>query len=122
MIYTADVPEGATKLTYASRIDRFNKILGQDVVDLEGLRELAWTGIPPKLRPRVWRLLLGYEPAAQSRQTEVLGRRREEYSEMRSFLYDMDLSLRSEEEQGLLKQIQLDVPRTAPGVPFFHIE
>lgn len=28
--------------------------------------------------------------------------------------------MRSEEEEGALRQVTVDVPRTAPGVPFFH--
>ncbi len=35
--------------------------------------------------------------------------------------YDMASSSRSsEEELGALRQVAVDVPRTAPGVPFFH--
>lgn len=29
-------------------------------------------------------------------------------------------SARGEEEAGALRQVAVDVPRTAPGVPFFH--
>lgn len=41
------------------------------VVDLEALRELAWSGIPAGLRPTCWRLLLGYLPPNRERRTQV---------------------------------------------------
>jgi hypothetical protein len=28
------------------------------VLDAEALRALAWSGVPPELRPNVWRLLM----------------------------------------------------------------
>lgn len=34
--------------------------------------------------------------------------------------YDIENSQRSEEELGALRQVSVDVPRTAPGVPFFQ--
>lgn len=119
-VYTREVPDGFSKLTATSRVDKFERLLKSDLVDLDQLRELAWTGVPPALRPRVWRLLLGYEPAAKSRQLEVLQRRREEYREMRAWLYEASAHMRSEEEVGTLRQIRLDTPRTSPGIPFFH--
>ena len=39
----------------------------QAQVDLDALRELAWSGIPSELRPCVWQLLLGYLPPNVSR-------------------------------------------------------
>ena len=37
------------------------------MVDLEALRELAWSGIPAELRPACWQLLLGYLPPNRER-------------------------------------------------------
>jgi hypothetical protein len=48
-------------------------------IDLDQLRELAWSGIPPELRPLCWRLLLGYLPPNRSRQAAALARKRREY-------------------------------------------
>jgi hypothetical protein len=42
-------------------------------VDLEKLRELAWSGIPPQLRPMCWRLLLGYLPPNSERRMQAGG-------------------------------------------------
>jgi hypothetical protein len=36
-------------------------------VDLDALRELAWSGVPPQLRSMCWRLLLGYLPPSTER-------------------------------------------------------
>lgn len=35
-------------------------------------------------------------------------------------LYDVASSERSDDEAGALRQVAVDVPRTAPGVAFFH--
>ncbi len=51
----------------------------QKQVDLDQLRELAWSGVPPALRPMVWKLLLGYLPPNKTRQDAVLARKRKEY-------------------------------------------
>lgn len=44
------------------------------VVDLEALRELAWSGIPAELRPVCWQLLLGYLPPNRERRCARLFR------------------------------------------------
>lgn len=38
---------------------------------MEALREIAWSGIPPALRPVCWRLLLGYLPPNRERRMQV---------------------------------------------------
>ena len=48
-------------------------------MDLDALRELCWTGVPPALRPLCWRLLLGYLPPGAERRGAVLARKRREY-------------------------------------------
>ena len=42
-----------------------NSVLVQ--VDLDMLRELAWSGTPADLRPLCWQLLLGYLPPNRDR-------------------------------------------------------
>jgi len=102
------------------RIKKFHRILAEPVVDLDALRELAWSGIPSELRPLCWRLLLGYLPPNRSRQAQVLLRKRREYAEMVPEFYEIANSERSEDEIGALRQVSVDVPRTAPTVPFFQ--
>ncbi|KAI7846171.1 hypothetical protein COHA_000341 [Chlorella ohadii] len=105
-----------------TRIAKFNRLLGEQVVELDALRELSWSGIPPTLRPTCWRLLLGYLPPNRERREQILARKRREYRDMVPDYYDLAASgaEQSGEELGALRQVAVDVPRTAPGVPFFH--
>lgn len=104
-----------------ARVAKFTRILQEPVVDLDTLRELAWSGIPAHLRPDCWRLLLGYLPPNTERRETILARKRREYRDMVPDYYDTSASsLRSADEESALRQVAVDVPRTAPGVPFFH--
>jgi len=106
----------------AVRIAKFHKILDADMVDLDKLKELAWTGVSPKLRPKVWKLLLSYLPPSTERQTSVLSRKRKEYHALvNEYCYVLQ-DIRSEEEIGALRQVVVDVPRTAPGVHILQTE
>ncbi|KAK4781681.1 hypothetical protein SAY86_015783 [Trapa natans] len=51
-------PTIGARATDSARIMKFTKILSAPAVILDKLRELAWSGIPPYMRPNVWRLLL----------------------------------------------------------------
>lgn len=51
---------------------------------------------------------------------QILARKRREYRDMVPEYYDIANNDRSEEEMGALRQVSVDVPRTAPGVAFFH--
>ena len=51
---------------------------------------------------------------------QILARKRREYRDMVPEYYDIANNDRSEEEVGALRQVSVDVPRTAPGVAFFH--
>ena len=136
-------------------------------VDLRALRELAWSGVPPRLRGTVWKLLLGYLPAERSRRKAFLARKRAEYAHFIPAHYEgaaaagaaarggggggsghgsgigsgngadrsnsssgsashsaaaASLLLQPQhlsEEAAALRQVQVDAPRTAPGVPLF---
>ncbi|DBA73312.1 TPA: hypothetical protein ACH3X1_011364 [Trebouxia sp. C0004] len=103
-----------------TRVKKFDKLLGEQVVDLDLLRELAWSGTPGDLRPLCWQLLLGYLPPNRDRREQILARKRREYRDMVPEYYDIANNDRSEEEMGALRQVSVDVPRTAPGVAFFH--
>jgi len=113
------------------RLAKFARILDEQVVDLDALRELAWSGIPPNLRPLCWRLLLGYLPPNRDRRDQVLARKRREYRDLLPEYYDSAAlaagmssstlsTLRATDEESALRQVAVDVPRTAPGVLFFH--
>eukprot|EP00475_Leptophrys_vorax_P006663 TRINITY_DN14135_c0_g1_i2.p1 TRINITY_DN14135_c0_g1~~TRINITY_DN14135_c0_g1_i2.p1 ORF type:complete len:301 (-),score=16.26 TRINITY_DN14135_c0_g1_i2:458-1360(-) len=104
----------------SARVARFKKELSATAVDLDKLRELSWSGIPPNLRPTVWRLLLGYAPPNADRREAVLARKRQEYREWVPQYYDIPNEDRSDEEIHALRQISVDCPRTVPDVLFFQ--
>jgi len=116
--------------TSAPRMEKFLKILEEPIVNLDGLRELAWSGIPPSLRPLCWRLLLGYVPPNRELRDQVLLRKRREYKNLVVDYYNTIVSSNNNnssnnmhamnDEECALRQVAVDVPRTAPDVPFFH--
>jgi hypothetical protein len=66
--------------------------------------QAAWTGVPHALRPRVWRLLLRYEPPSAARAAGALARKRREYRDLAPAYYDVDNTSRSEDDLADLKQ------------------
>lgn len=87
---------------------------------LDELRTLSWNGVPPVHRAAVWQLLVGYMPANRARRGAALERKRREYREAVPHYFDVPDAARSPQEQNILRQILVDVPRTCPDVPFFH--
>ncbi|XP_021906812.1 GTPase-activating protein GYP1 [Carica papaya] len=108
------------RATDSARVLKFTKTLSATTVMLEKLRELAWSGIPPYMRPDVWRLLLGYAPPNSDRREGVLRRKRLEYLDCVAQFYDIPDSERSDDEINMLRQIAVDCPRTVPDVCFFQ--
>ncbi|KAI9908994.1 hypothetical protein PsorP6_014884 [Peronosclerospora sorghi] len=104
------------------RYAQFERLLEQDVVDLDQLRKLSWGGIPPKHRPIVWRLLLNYMPSKRDRQGAMLARKRQEYVELLQQYYYIPDAERGTREQTTLRQILVDIPRTNADVKLFQSE
>lgn len=104
------------------RDKRFDEVLREEVVKIDQLRQLSWNGVPPIHRADVWQLLVGYMPANRGRRAVVLERKRREYREAVPQYFDVPDAARSLQEQNILRQILVDVPRTCPDVPFFHQE
>ncbi|PRP84115.1 GTPase-activating protein GYP1-like [Planoprotostelium fungivorum] len=102
------------------RAQKLKRVLQEPIVDMAQLRKLSWQGIPPELRANTWRLLLDYLPANADRRNQVLDRKREEYSATIPRYFDVDDTHRTNEEQTIYKQIQLDVPRTLPTMTLFQ--
>ncbi|KAA3484338.1 GTPase-activating protein GYP1-like isoform X2 [Gossypium australe] len=103
-----------TRATDSARVTKFTKELSGQMVILERLRELAWSGVPPYMRPNVWRLLLGYAPPNSDRREGVLRRKRLEYLDCVAQFYDIPDTERSADEINMLRQIAVDCPRTVP--------
>ncbi|KAI4368300.1 hypothetical protein MLD38_016874 [Melastoma candidum] len=116
----AQKPSIGARATDSARLMKFTKELSATIVTLERLRELAWSGVPPYMRPMVWRLLLGYAPPNSDRREGVLRRKRLEYLDCVAQFYDIPDTERSDEEIGMLRQISVDCPRTVPDVTFFQ--
>jgi len=100
-----------------TKLDRFNKILSDPVIDMENLRKNCWKGIPGEVRSQCWKLLLGYLPANADRRDSSLIRKRQEYHENVNQYYKAS---KTENEAAILKQIQIDLPRTNPKMPLFQ--
>jgi len=109
----------AAPVTYRER--RFRELLfDSEVVNLEELKKLSWSGVPSKWRPMVWQLLLAYLPSDRKRREATLTRKRKEYADAVPAFFDVPSASRTMQEQKMLRQILVDVPRTSPDVPLFH--
>ncbi|XP_074571418.1 GTPase-activating protein gyp1-like [Curcuma longa] len=108
------------RATDSARVAKFTRELSRQAVVLEKLRELSWSGVPPYMRPNIWRLLLGYAPPNSDRREGVLARKRLEYVECVAQYYDIPDTERSDDEINMLRQISVDCPRTVPDVTFFQ--
>lgn len=113
-------PEQSERRSYKET--QFDKVMSSDVINIELLRKLSWNGIPQTYRALAWKILLGYVPTNQSRREMTLQRKRAEYRDAISQHYDIDDDTRSAQEQETLRQVLVDVPRTAPEVPLFRNE
>ena len=92
------------------------------VVKMSELRTIAWNGIPPQYRGMSWKILLGYLPTNAMRRQQTLERKRAEYKDAIRQHYYIDDNSRTIQEQETLRQVLVDVPRTAPDIPLFRNE
>ena len=69
-----------------------------------------------------WKLLLGYLPTNAQRRQLTLERKRKEYKDAIRQHYEIDDDSRTLQEQETLRQVLVDVPRTAPEIPLFRNE
>mmetsp|Transcript_7271 Transcript_7271/g.12057 ORF Transcript_7271/g.12057 Transcript_7271/m.12057 type:complete len:516 (+) Transcript_7271:167-1714(+) len=99
---------------------QFDTTIQSDVVNMADLRRLGWNGIASEHRPTAWKLLLGYLPTNSARRSQTLLRKRNEYKDAIAQHYDIDDDTRTMQEQETLRQVLVDVPRTAPNVGLFR--
>ncbi|KAH8828274.1 rab-GTPase-TBC domain-containing protein [Flagelloscypha sp. PMI_526] len=97
----------------SNRTHKFIDCLSAQDVNIAELRKLAWAGIPNDLRPMAWQLLLGYLPLPSPTRLSTLKRKREEYLSLVELAFARD---REGLDQQIWHQIEIDVPRTRPGV------
>ncbi|KZT10679.1 RabGAP/TBC [Laetiporus sulphureus 93-53] len=99
--------------TRSTRRQKFIDCITRQDVDMAQLRKLAWNGVPSDLRPIAWPLLLGYLPLADLARTAALARKRQEYYSLVELAFKRD---REGLDQQIWHQIEIDVPRTRPGI------
>ncbi|KAE8257592.1 hypothetical protein A4X13_0g2253 [Tilletia indica] len=88
-------------------------------VNLDELRKAAWKGVPDELRPMIWMLLLGYLPPQPSARATTLARKRADYAAAVEQAFGRG---RAGLDQSIWHQIEIDVPRTNPGIPLWQRE
>jgi hypothetical protein len=69
-----------------------------------------------------WKIMLGYLPTNSTRRTQTLERKRAEYKDTIRQHYDIPDDSRTVQEQETLRQVLVDVPRTAPEIALFRNE
>ncbi|CAH7687427.1 rab-GTPase-TBC domain-containing protein [Phakopsora pachyrhizi] len=99
------------------RYIKFLDCLDSPTVNVSELRRLSWSGIPDRLRPIVWQILLGYLPAPSERRLSVLSRKRQEYIDAVRLAFSKGVEGL---DQTIWHQIKIDVARTNPGVSLWQ--
>ncbi|KAH9935649.1 rab-GTPase-TBC domain-containing protein [Fomitopsis serialis] len=90
----------------SNRRQKFIDCVSAEDVNMATLRKLAWNGVPSDLRPLVWPLLLvRLFPLPAPLRISTLARKRQEYLNLVELAFSRDMA-----------PIEIDVPRTRPGV------
>ncbi|KIP10937.1 hypothetical protein PHLGIDRAFT_115074 [Phlebiopsis gigantea 11061_1 CR5-6] len=97
----------------SNRRQKFEACITGANVDMAQLRKLAWNGVPDDLRPIAWSLLLGYVPLPGPLRVSTLARKRSEYLSLVELAFARN---KDGLDQAIWHQIEIDVPRTRPGV------
>ena len=106
-----------SKTGCSTKVEKIEKFFASDNVDLETLRKLSWSGLDPKVRSKVWKILCGYLPATTVRQEEVLLRKQEEYCQyVTQYFQTKDQDI----HQDTYRQIHIDIPRMSPVISLFQ--
>lgn len=99
------------------RLLKFKALLQTNVLKLDELKKLSWSGVPYEIRADTWRLLAGYLPANAERRKEVLERKRLDYLNLVQQYYHTD---GDETFQDTYRQIHIDIPRMSPLMTLFQ--
>ncbi|KAM3137529.1 hypothetical protein pb186bvf_010319 [Paramecium bursaria] len=105
------------------KIEQFELILEQSIIDLDQLRKLAWRGVPKIYRAKVWKLILKYIPPNHLSQTQIINKKRQDYQQyIKNYYEHMNDHERDESEKKIIKIIFNDVLRTQPDYKLFRDE
>ncbi|XP_001948071.2 TBC1 domain family member 22B isoform X1 [Acyrthosiphon pisum] len=98
-----------------NKLTKFQVLLESNLLNLEDLKKLSWSGVPVEVRPMTWRLLAGYLPTSTERRQEALDRKRIDYANLVKQYYDTD---KDEVYKDTYRQIHIDIPRMS--TPLFQ--
>ncbi|KAL4135927.1 hypothetical protein QTP88_007505 [Uroleucon formosanum] len=98
-----------------NKLTKFQVLLESNLLNLEDLKKLSWSGVPVEIRPMTWRLLAGYLPTSTERRQEALDRKRIDYANLVKQYYDTD---KDEVYKDTYRQIHIDIPRMS--TPLFQ--
>ncbi|CAD8168752.1 unnamed protein product [Paramecium pentaurelia] len=101
------------------RIEQFEIILEQQIIDLEQLKQLTWRGAPQVYRAKVWKLILKYIPPNHMSQTSVIQKKRQDYIQYIKNYYEQ-IHERDENEERIKTMISNVVLRTQPDYQLFR--
>ncbi|KAJ9106873.1 hypothetical protein QFC19_003002 [Naganishia cerealis] len=120
-----DTPRRTRSIRSERRREKFAKVLsgkGKDrggSVDSAELRRMAWSGIPEEFRHIAWQMLLNYLPLPSQPRLTTLARKRREYAQLVEQAFGRGMT---PPDAQIWHQIEIDVPRTRPGVPLWSCE
>jgi len=97
-----------------NKLTKFHALIENDLLDLDDLKNLSWSGIPEEVRPMAWRLLAGYLPTSSERRQQVLHRKRIDYANLVMQYYDTN----KDDYKDTYRQIHIDIPRMS--TPLFQ--
>lgn len=100
-----------------TKIEKFQKIIESNPVNLEDLQKACWKGIPCSYRPICWKLLSDYLPLKQELQEKAIEQKRNAYWESVNEHYS---SIYIDSHHEMLRQILNDIPRMNPLIPIFQ--
>ncbi|KAL5238107.1 hypothetical protein ACI65C_005517 [Semiaphis heraclei] len=98
-----------------NKLTKFQVLLESNLLNLDDLKKLSWSGVPVEIRPMTWRLLAGYLPTSAERRQEALDRKRIDYANLVKQYYDTD---KDEVYKDIYRQIHIDIPRMS--TPLFQ--
>eukprot|EP00746_Dinoflagellata_sp_MGD_P146127 gnl/MRDRNA2_/MRDRNA2_78644_c0_seq1.p1 gnl/MRDRNA2_/MRDRNA2_78644_c0~~gnl/MRDRNA2_/MRDRNA2_78644_c0_seq1.p1 ORF type:complete len:842 (+),score=227.56 gnl/MRDRNA2_/MRDRNA2_78644_c0_seq1:61-2586(+) len=96
----------------------------EEGIDLQ-LRLLCFRGIPneSRLRPKIWKMLLGYLPMARhSEWNAIQGQKRAKYYTRKNEMMTPEGGVQKDEDKELFEEIERDVNRTRRECDFFQKE
>lgn len=102
-------------------------LLLQSSPSMIDVKASSWKGCSVRTRPAVWRMLFDCEPLAYADRASRLSERRKEYVKLQRIMggpavgsVHLDSEDRSDLNAAMLRQIDMDLPRTHPNHPVFH--